>query len=398
MPLAVAGSLFVVSTLPSDAVTLLNTADPTANTNAPTGALAGSGWQYEGQFGPFLGTAISPHHFLTVKHIGVASNVFVYEGINYTVTGYIDDPGSELRIFEVLETLPSYAPLYSRTDELNRGLVVIGRGTERGDPVYEQGRLSGWSWGQTDMVQRWGENRVSDAYGYILFAAFDQNGGLNEAHLSSGDSGGAVFINDAGIWKLAGISFSVDGPFSTTPTGVGFNATLFDVRGFYDCAGRLISGATPIPSGFYALRVSAQLPWIQSVISPGATPTPTPSPTPTSTPSPNPIQAPPATGPGRVISPAPGSTLPSSIVTFSWSTGSANSYILLVGTSPGSSNIYMSGKLSVHSITLQALPTDGSAIYVRLRSRIKKKWQFIDYVYHAYAYDPFASPGAIQSR
>jgi len=47
--------------LVSRAVILYRTADPAANTTAPAGDLAGSGWQFEGIFGGFLGTPIAPH-------------------------------------------------------------------------------------------------------------------------------------------------------------------------------------------------------------------------------------------------------------------------------------------------------------------------------------------------
>jgi hypothetical protein len=81
----------------------MSTADLTFNTTPPTGALAGSGWQYEAAFGPFLATAIRPHHFLTVTHIGIPSDVLVYQGADYTIVNYYDDPGGELRMFEVAE-------------------------------------------------------------------------------------------------------------------------------------------------------------------------------------------------------------------------------------------------------------------------------------------------------
>ena len=336
------------------AVTFMTTADPTFNTTPPTGALAGSGWQYEASFGPFLATAIGQHHFLTVKHIGVPSNAFVYQGATYTIVNSYDDPGSELRMFEVAETVPTYAPLYSRSDELGRDIVVIGRGTQRGNPVYVGSSLLGWEWGNGDMVQRWGENQISEANGYTLYATFDQNGKLNEAHLSSGDSGGAIFINDGGVWKLAGISFAVDGPFATTSGGATFDATLFDARGLYDSIGRPISSSAPAPSGFYALRVSAQLPWITSILYPGVvtpTPTPTPSPTPVSTPTPAPV-----TGPARMLSPAPGSTFTSSGPTFNWSAGSATNYWLCAGNSLGAADIYDSGSLRVRSIMVNNFP------------------------------------------
>src|SRR5438552_3750751 len=44
---------------PAQAVILLSTDDPNYNTTEPTGRLAGSGWQYEGFWGSFLGTPIA---------------------------------------------------------------------------------------------------------------------------------------------------------------------------------------------------------------------------------------------------------------------------------------------------------------------------------------------------
>ena len=392
---------FLIVSHVATGVILFSTADPSANTTEPTGALAGSGWQYEASFGPFLATAIGPHHFITVKHIGIASNTFIYQGASYTITQSFDDPMSELRIFEVAETLPNYVPLYSREDEQGQNIVVIGRGTQRGSPIYLGGILRGWDWGTSDQVQRWGENQVSVANGNSLYATFDQNAGPNEAHLSSGDSGGAVFINDAGVWKLAGINFAVDGPFSTASGGSAFNAALFDARGFYDSAGQIIPWSGPGPTGFYALRISNRLAWIQNTVFPGtpsASPTPTPSPppaptpkpsgtpapTPTPTPTPVPIGTP-GSGPAQMLNPTPGATFSSAIVTFNWSAGGTGRYWLLVGTSPGAFNIYNSAALKVRSITINNLPTDGSTIYVRLTSLIRKgKRQSVDYTYTAY--------------
>jgi hypothetical protein len=90
----------------TEAITLLRTGDPSANTTEPTGELGGSGWQYTGTFGAFLGTPIAPHHFIEARHIGVASNVLTYHGVNYTITHWFDDPHSDLRIYEVAENIP----------------------------------------------------------------------------------------------------------------------------------------------------------------------------------------------------------------------------------------------------------------------------------------------------
>jgi hypothetical protein len=265
---------FLVASPLAHGVILYRTGDPTANTTEPAGPLAGSGWQYEGTFGAFLGTAIAPHFFITARHVGVQSSVLMYQGSNYNIVGYFDDPNSDLRIYQVAETFPTFAPLYSSSDETGKPLVVIGRGTQRGSEIYANGLLRGWTWGATDMVQRWGQGRVSYVYGFapsdFLCSLFDQNDLPDEAGLSSGDSGGAVFVQENGVWKLAGINFSVDGPVATSPTDEqGFYGVFFDRRGLYNPPNMLFAGSEPLPSGFYATRISTKLNWIYSIAAPG---------------------------------------------------------------------------------------------------------------------------------
>lgn len=252
-------------------VILFRTGDPTANTMAPTGVFAGSGWGFEGTFGDYLGTVIGPHFFITAQHIG-SQPAFTFRGTNYTPVRSYDDPGSDLRIYEVSETFPEYAPLYSGSNEVAAHIVVIGRGTQRGPAHYVNGQLVGWDWGNGDKVQRWGENQVTKITTNngrdFLYVTFDQNGLPEEAHISGGDSGGGVFINDSGVWKLAGVNYDVDTFSSSSKGGGDYNAALFDERGTYDANGALISGPAPVPSGFYATRISSRFDWILSVIAP----------------------------------------------------------------------------------------------------------------------------------
>lgn len=259
------------------AVLLLGSGDPAANTTAPGGDLADSGWQYQGRFGDFQGTAIAPHFFITARHIGKAGSVFTFRGVDYDVVERIDDPWSDLTVWRVSGTFPAFAQLYPREDEAGQRLVVLGRGSERGSDVLKEGALRGWSWGAHTHRERWGENVVSRiAYGgtekYFLYVAFDVTGGPNEAHLSAGDSGGAVFLNDSGTWKLAGINYAVEGPFYAAPSPASkFDGALVDVSGFYlsNDGGRSFypySSASPRPSGFYASRISNRRQWILSVV------------------------------------------------------------------------------------------------------------------------------------
>src|SRR5436190_13402864 len=86
--------VFLLPFAPLDgrAVILFRTADPAANTTAPTGGLNGSGWQFEGLWGSFLGTPIAPHFFLSAKHVGQAGASFTLGGINYTLVKEFGDP------------------------------------------------------------------------------------------------------------------------------------------------------------------------------------------------------------------------------------------------------------------------------------------------------------------
>ena len=251
------------------------TGDPSHNTNAPAGALANSGWQFEGQFNGFLGTAIAPHYFLTAKHIGGGTNTsFVLDGTSYhPITNY-DDPSSnsDLRLWQVAERLPCYAPTYTGSNETGAAMMIFGRGTQRGTNIVTGGFTNGWAWGTFDHVMRWGSNRVerivtNDGAPY-LYATFDHGAGPDECHLSVGDSGGATFILADGVWQLAGIHYAVDGNFNTTNLNAGkFDAAIYDEYGLYYGDTNVWERITNhVASGFISSRVSAHYAWLTNTI------------------------------------------------------------------------------------------------------------------------------------
>ena len=260
------------------AVLFKSTADPTYNTNSPNGTLTNSGWQYEGAWGNFLGTPVAPMFFLAAKHVGgTTGEVFVLNGFTYHTTAFFDDPNSDLRLWQVAETFPSYALFYTNTDEVGKHCIIFGRGTQRGPAVIVSGVTNGWQWGASDGVERWGENDVvtnvvaGAGLGDFLYAAFDRGAGSNECHLSVGDSSGAMFIQHSGVWQLAGIHYAVAGPFSNAVDGTMFEAALLDRGGLYESNGGvwtfIPNTAQDNPSGFYSTRVSSHIDWINSVIS-----------------------------------------------------------------------------------------------------------------------------------
>jgi PEP-CTERM motif len=277
------------------AVVFYDTGNAAHNTTAPLGAYQDSGWQYEGYYGGFLGTMIAPQFFITAAHMGTQGATFVHAGlfnggadVTYTIdtaanggAGYWDIAGTDLRIVKINELFPYYAPLYTGSTEQGLTMVTTGRGGPRGADVMVSGSVHGWTHTLSDGTARWGSNIISDVttfpgVGELLVADFNASGPgytSEEATLSVGDSGGGVFVNDGGIWKLAGINYSVDGLFDTNNTtgdGSEFGAALFDRGGLYqgsDGQGwTLIPNIGPDnPSSLYASRISASAVEIQAI-------------------------------------------------------------------------------------------------------------------------------------
>jgi hypothetical protein len=290
---AVAARVVVILLLaltPARAVIFYSTGDAAYNTTAPAGSLTDSGWQFQGSWGGFLGTPIAPKYFITAKHVGGRiGDRFSLGGVSYATIAMFDDPETDLRIWRICGTFPSFARLYTNNNEVGKRLVAFGRGTRRGALIITTNLLgtiktNGWRWSLYDGVQRWGENEVNNiingdgllgdaSIGEVLQATFDSppNGGPNECHLSTGDSGGAVFIQEELIWKLAGINFAVDGPYDTTDSGGGFEAAVYDKGGLYEKSALGIWTLTPDapfpqPGSFYSTRISARIDWINSVL------------------------------------------------------------------------------------------------------------------------------------
>jgi len=96
--------------------------------------------------------------------------------------------------------------------------------------------------------------------------------------------------------------------------------------------------------------------------------------------------------PGVIITPAPGTTLTSTTVTFTW-TGSASRYWLYIGTSEKGSDIYAKDQGTSASATVSGLPSNGAKLYVRLWSLIDGYWQYYDCSYTAFSTPDSVKPG-----
>jgi hypothetical protein len=87
--------------------------------------------------------------------------------------------------------------------------------------------------------------------------------------------------------------------------------------------------------------------------------------------------------PATMSSPTPGTVLPGSSVTFTWTTGTGVTlYALRLGTTgAGSSNLYNSGDITATTVTVTGLPTTGATVYATLFSYIGGTWYSNVYTY-----------------
>lgn len=258
---------------PAKGIVFHATGDANHNTTAPTGDYEDSGWQWQGSWSLGSGTPISAKHFITAKHFTTASK-FYFDGVFYDYEAHYNDPNSDLRIVEIQQVFPTWAPLYTKSDEVGKELVMYGRGYSRGDAVSVDGESKGWEWDASGQgTLRWGTNVVSGTAdsGALLAAAFDADAGGDESHLALWDSGGGVFIKDGTAWRLAGVNFTVDGEFDENgDDDDSFLAALFDKGDLWEkTTGTWVFNtdtADDIPGHSYATRISENLAWIQSVI------------------------------------------------------------------------------------------------------------------------------------
>jgi hypothetical protein len=83
-----------------------------------------------------------------------------------------------------------------------------------------------------------------------------------------------------------------------------------------------------------------------------------------------------------LTTPTPGSTLTGSTTTFTWSAGAGvTAYMLYVGTTAGSNNLYDSGSVGTTSATVTGLPTNAATIYATLYSAMAGGWKPAYYTY-----------------
>jgi hypothetical protein len=127
--------------------------------------------------------------------------------------------GADIKLLRILGE-PGLAPLTligANDNDRSQQATVIGWGVGRGSEVPMQG----WNWADdSTRAQRWGLNNTLGSYTtsagqqYLVteFNRFSLSGtnGEDEAAMTLGDSGSALFEKFGNTWKLAGITSSVE--------------------------------------------------------------------------------------------------------------------------------------------------------------------------------------------
>lgn len=257
------------------------------NTSAPADAGLADRWTQVGNFNSYLGTPIAPQFFVTAKHLGdlTGQSIVFPDSSSYMTTAVFNDPSSDLAIYQISGMFPNdkIVPMYAGSFTTNQAMTIFGRGRSRTDTAvigekFPNGTESkGWTWGAFTGNRSWGANTFDGlsnglpGAGTQLVWDFDFGGGANEGILATNDSGGPVFMQEGGVWKLAGINYAV-GPISVRETAGGptLEAAIYDYGGLY----LDVSGTWTLQSAFggdkpatsYSSSIPANTTWINSVI------------------------------------------------------------------------------------------------------------------------------------
>lgn len=247
--------------------------DPNYNTAPPVQYV--DLWNLQGDFGNFIGTPISPYHFITVQHVET-QNIITINRDEYQTLSYYDDWASNLRIYKIKGKFIKYTTLYEKNDEIGKSIVVFGRGVGKGEEVRLSNELRGWKWDNVGGIMRWGENTVDDVVisyaGDVLKTMFNpQKNLLNLCSLTVGDSGGGMFIKDGNEWKLAGVNYGVDSGYGFNNMGDRdgeyFRASIFNEKDLFKFDGsEWFRIGESSATGSYAIRVSSRMYWIKRIV------------------------------------------------------------------------------------------------------------------------------------
>jgi len=200
---------------------LIDSGDGTGNTTAPS---PDPGWSNVGERSLWSAVYLGDGWAVTAYHVGAGP--VILDGVTYphlpSLVTRIDNGDGTYADLLVFGLEPPHPPLpdlilASTAPVAGEAAILIGNGLDRGAATSWQPNppfpptLEGYEWGVTRTV-RWGTNEITTAPMPILDTVaiatdFDEGATPHESQAVNGDSGGALFLENAGSWELAGMLF-----------------------------------------------------------------------------------------------------------------------------------------------------------------------------------------------
>ena len=223
--------IFLLGFAPAANSVIIDSGEGSGNTTAPT---PDPGWSNVGLRGSWGAVYLGDGWVLTANHVPAGS--VELDGVVYpnlpSLTTQIENPdssGADLIVFGLAPPHPLLPdlPLASASPAVGEPAILIGPGRNRGaatawqpDPPLPQ-TIGGYEWG-TGHSMRWGTNVIvtrpaTPVLGTTAISTeFDEAATPHECQAADGDSGGALFVENAGSWELAGVLFAI-GQFGEQP-------------------------------------------------------------------------------------------------------------------------------------------------------------------------------------
>lgn len=213
------GALILLGMTHSQAV-ILNSGDDNTNTTAASytssdiSALWNSVASVLDSSGNYSASAVylGNGYFITANHVGLSTTLELAGSdyaIDYSYTP-VQIGTADLKIFRVSGTTAAASILLdtNSANDVGRTGLIIGFGVGNNGTT-----TNGYLWG-SNYDQRWGTNTVdaltTASSTTCLLTYFNTSAGTNEAALTLGDSGGALFEYVGGKWYLSGIAIGVE--------------------------------------------------------------------------------------------------------------------------------------------------------------------------------------------
>ena len=257
------------TTAPSPAVMLIG---PDNNLEAPSN---GAPWDHVARLDTTnaSGVYVGNGYVLTANHVTNPETILL-AGQLYSIDPFFFPTqvgGTDLKLVRIqgdpgLASLPLAG---ADDDHFGVSSTLIGWGVGKGDEIANQG----WQWaGNDSRVERWGTNVTLAALSTagetagLLQTRFDFSEGFDEASATGGDSGSGLFQNFGGVWKLAGLTVSVDGSFGESfydqdlaaPGDQPHLSYYVPIKGYRD---ELIAVIIPEPATALLLPLGAMCAW-----------------------------------------------------------------------------------------------------------------------------------------